>query len=53
MVPQPGFTYSIKKAGGLDSAIEVAFTNGPCSALYRFLIKPGLTKVDGGVLRCR
>ena len=53
IVPQPGFSYVVKKSGGLDSAVEVAFTNGPCQAQYKLLIKPGLTRVDGGTLRCR
>lgn len=53
IVPQPGFSYVVKKSGGLDSAVEVAFTNGPCQAQYKLLIKPGLTKMDGGVMKCR
>lgn len=50
---QPGYSYTVKKSGGLDSAVEVAFSNGPCQAQYKLLIKPGLTKVDGGMLRCK
>lgn len=53
IVPQPGFGYTVKKSGGLDSAVEVTFSNGPCQAQYKLLIKPGLTKIDGGVMRCR
>lgn len=53
IVPQPGFSYQVKKSGGLDSVVEVAFSNGPCQAQYKILIKPGLTKMDAGVMRCK
>jgi len=53
IVPQPGFSYVVKKSGGLDSAVEIAFSNGPCQAQYKILIKPGLTRMDGGVMRCK
>lgn len=53
IVPQPGFSSVVRKSGGLDSAIEVAFSNGRCEATFKFLVKPGLTRVDSGVLRCK
>lgn len=53
IVPQPGFSYVVKKSGGINGAVEVDFSNGRCQATFKFLIKPGLTKVDGGALRCK
>ncbi|MCP5151075.1 MAG: hypothetical protein H6983_06520 [Ectothiorhodospiraceae bacterium] len=50
---QPGWSYRIRKSGGLNSAVEVDFDNGDCSARFRAIYKPGTTVVDGGELICR
>ena len=53
IVPEPGFTYTVKKSGGLDSPVEIQFTSATCQSTFKFLYKPGQTKIDGGVMRCR
>jgi hypothetical protein len=51
--PAPGFTYSIKKSGGLNGTVEIEFASATCSSRFSFLYKPGATKIDYGVMRCR
>ncbi len=53
VIPEPGFTYVVKKNGGLNSAVEIVFTSATQQSKFSFLYKPGLTKVDYGVLRDR
>lgn len=53
VTPQPGFADSIKKNGGVNGAVEIAFASATCSSKFSFLYKPGLTRIDYGVLRCR
>lgn len=53
VAPQPGFTYKVKKSGGLDSAVEIEFTSATCQSVFKFLYKPGLTKIDSGGMRCK
>lgn len=53
VTPQPGFGYVIRKNGGVNGAVEIAFANDSCQSKFSFLYKPGLTKIDYGVLRCR
>lgn len=53
VTPQPGFTYVIRKAGGINGAVEIEFQRASCRSRFSFLYKPGLTRVDYGVLRCR
>lgn len=53
VVPQPGFDYSIKKSGGMNGAVEIVFKSSTCESKFSFLYKPGLTKTDYGVMRCR
>jgi hypothetical protein len=51
--PAPGFSYSIKKSGGLNGTVEIEFASATCSSKFSFLYKPGATKIDYGVMRCR
>jgi len=51
--PAPGFTYSIRKSGGANGTVEIEFTSASCSPRFSFLYKPGATKIDYGVMRCR
>lgn len=51
--PAPGFTYSIKKNGGVNGTVEIEFASATCSSRFSFLYKPGATKIDYGVMRCR
>lgn len=53
IVPEPGFTYVVKKSGGVNGTVEIEFTSATCSSKFSFLYKPGLTKIDYGVMRCR
>lgn len=51
--PAPGFAYAIKKSGGLNGVVEIQFASATCESKFSFLYKPGLTKIDYGVMRCR
>jgi hypothetical protein len=51
--PAPDFTYSIKKSGGVNGTVEIEFNSATCSSRFSFLYKPGATKIDYGVMRCR
>lgn len=51
--PAPGFTYAIKKNGGVNGVVEIVFASASCESKFSFLYKPGLTKIDYGVMRCR
>ncbi len=53
IVPAPGFGYVIKKSGGVDGVVEIEFASATCQSKFSFLYKPGLTKIDYGVMRCR
>ena len=53
IIPEPGFTYVVKKSGGLNSSVEIAFSSATQASKFSFLYKPGLTKIDYGVLRSR
>ena len=53
VTPQPGFAYVIKKNGGVNGPVEIVFASATCDSKFSFLYKPGLTKIDFGVLRCR
>lgn len=53
VTPQPGFGYAIRKNGGVNGVVEIAFASDTCQSKFSFLYKPGLTKIDYGVLRCR
>lgn len=53
VTPQPGFKHTIRKNGGINGAVEIEFNSDTCQSKFSFLYKPGLTKVDYGVLRCR
>jgi hypothetical protein len=53
IVPEPGFTYSVKKSGGVNGTVDIVFTSATCESRFSFLYKPGLTRIDYGVLRCR
>lgn len=53
VTPQPGFAHSIKKSGGVNGSVEIIFTSATCESKFSFLYKPGLTKIDYGVMRCR
>lgn len=53
VTPQPGFSSAIRKNGGINGTVEIEFARGSCRSRFSFLYKPGLTRVDYGVLRCR
>lgn len=53
IVPAPGFTYTIKKSGGVNGTVDIVFTSATCESRFNFLYKPGLTRIDYGVMRCR
>ena len=53
IIPEPGFTYVVKKSGGLNGSVEIAFASATHASKFSFLYKPGLTKIDYGVLRSR
>lgn len=53
VTPEPGFKQVIKKNGGVNGTVEIAFTSATCDSKFTFLYKPGLTKMDYGVMRCR
>jgi hypothetical protein len=49
--PAAGWTYSIKKAGGLNDAIEVQFTSGQQTALFKGRVAPGKTSIECPVVK--
>jgi len=49
--PAPGWTYTVKKSGGVDQTIEVLFTNGAQTAKYKSLVIPGKTDISCPVVR--
>ena len=51
--PAPGFGYVVKKSGGVNGVVEIEFASATCQSKFSFLYKPGLTKIDGGMMRCR
>ncbi len=51
--PAPGFAYSIRKSGGVNGTVEIEFASATCSSKFSFLYKPGATRIDYGVMRCR
>lgn len=51
--PEPGFSYVVKKSGGVNDTVEIEFASATCQSKFSFLYKPGLTKIDYGVMRCR
>jgi hypothetical protein len=53
IVPEPGFTYSVKKSGGVNGTVDIVFTSATCESRFNFLYKPGLTRIDYGVMRCQ
>lgn len=53
IVPEPGFSYSVKKNGGANGSVEIVFASSTCSSKFSFLYKPGLTRIDYGVMRCK
>lgn len=53
IIPEPGFTCVVKKAGGVNGTVEIEFNSARGSSKFSFLYKPGLTKIDYGVLRLR
>src|SRR5690348_10144487 len=46
VTPAAGWTYAVKKAGGINQPIEVDFVNGKLRAQYRSLVEPGRTAVN-------
>ncbi len=53
IAPEPGFTSSVKKSGGVNGTVEIVFSSTTCESRFSFLYKPGLTRIDYGVMRCR
>lgn len=52
VAPEPGFSANVKKSGGVNGTVEIAFSSASCQSKFSFLYKPGLTKIDYGVMRC-
>ena len=51
--PSPGWTYTVRKAGGYNASIEIDFqSSSGCSARFKALYKPGKTTIDGGRVDC-
>jgi hypothetical protein len=40
-IPEPGFSHSVKKSGGVNGAVEIEFASAICSSKFSFLYKPG------------
>ncbi|MBL9169220.1 MAG: hypothetical protein JNN07_15880 [Verrucomicrobiales bacterium] len=53
VTPEPGWTAVIKKAGGVNGVVEIVFQSATCQSKFSFLYKPGLTRIDYGLMRCR
>ena len=53
VTPEPGFSAIVKKNGGVNGVVEIEFSSPTCQSKFSFLYKPGLTRIDYGVLRCR
>jgi hypothetical protein len=51
VLPAAGWSYQIKKSGGVNQAIEVQFSNGTQVAKYKSLIEPGKTSVSCPVVK--
>ena len=52
--PASGWSYKVKKNGGVNAAVEVAFANSiGCSTTFKAKYVPGKTVIDGGVVTCR
>jgi hypothetical protein len=46
VLPGAGWDYQVKKAGGLNGAVEVQFTNGKQTSSFKSRYVPGKTVVD-------
>ena len=53
IIPEPGFTYVVRKSGGVNGTVEIEFNSANASSRFSFLYKPGVTKIDYGVMRER
>jgi len=53
LVFEEGWTYQVKKDGGIDAAVEVIFESPTCFVKYKSKVEPGRTKVDHGAVRCK
>ncbi len=52
--PSEGWTFDIKKDGGIDASVEVEFSNDQgCSVRFKARYVPGKTVVDSGAVRCK
>ncbi len=52
--PAPGWSYKVKKSGGVNAAVEVTFANSVgCSTTFKAKYVPGKTVIDGGSVSCR
>jgi|ERR1051326_691030 hypothetical protein len=51
VLPATGWSYSVKKAGGVNQPVEVQFTNANQKATYKSLVEPGKTSVNCPVVK--
>ena len=51
VLPAAGWSYQIKKAGGVNQPVEVQFSNATQTDKYRSLVEPGKTSVSCPVVR--
>lgn len=48
---EPGWTWVVRKAGGVNKAVEVQFSKGAQRFTFKALYAPGRTIIDGGVIK--
>lgn len=46
-----GWTWEVRKAGGVDKAVEVLFKQGKQRLTFKALYVPGKTVIDGGIVK--
>jgi hypothetical protein len=51
VLPAAGWSYQIKKSGGVNQPVEVQFSNGTQTAKYRSLVEPGRNSVSCPVVK--
>ena len=53
LVFEDGWTYQVKKDGGLDASVEIIMENPTCMVKYKSKVQPGKTVVDHGKVKCK
>lgn len=51
VLPAAGWSYQVKKSGGVDQPIEVLFTNASQTAKFKSLVIPGKTEISCPVVK--